>query len=121
MFELLAGVSEALGDRNQDLLLCAPKHNDADAFQNILWSRGADGFIVLGQGHREDMLNDFAITVWHPASAGDTEGRRIRACARLNVSIVEECSDNSCCYECSTKACNRSENADCNKSLTLSG
>ena len=62
MFELLAGVSEALGDRNQDLLLCAPKHNDADAFQNILWSRGADGFIVLGQGHREDMLNDFART-----------------------------------------------------------
>jgi len=62
MFELLAGVSEALGDRNQDLLLCAPRHNDADAFQNILWSRGADGFIVLGQGHREDMLNEFAAT-----------------------------------------------------------
>ncbi len=62
MFELLAGVSEALGDRNQDLLLCAPKHNDAVHFQRILWSRGADGFIVLGQGHREDMLNEFAAT-----------------------------------------------------------
>lgn len=62
MFDLLAGVSEALGDRNQDLLLCAPKHNDADAFQKILWSRGADGFIVLGQGHREEMLNEFAAT-----------------------------------------------------------
>lgn len=62
MFDLLAGVSEALGDRNQDLLLCAPTHNDADAFQKILWSRGADGFIVLGQGHREEMLNEFAAT-----------------------------------------------------------
>lgn len=60
MFDLLAGVSEALGDRNQDLLLCAPNHNDTEAFQKILWSRGADGLIVLGQGHREDMLNEFA-------------------------------------------------------------
>jgi DNA-binding LacI/PurR family transcriptional regulator len=62
MFDLLAGVSEALGDRNQDLLLCAPNHNDTDAFQNILWSRGSDGFIILGQGHREEMLNEFAAT-----------------------------------------------------------
>ena len=62
MFDLLAGVSEALGDRDQDLLLCAPNHNDADAFQKILWSRGADGFIILGQGHREEMLNEFAAT-----------------------------------------------------------
>ena len=62
MFELLAGVSEALGDRNQDLLLCAPNHNDANAFRQILMSRGADGFIVLGQGHREEMLNEFAET-----------------------------------------------------------
>ena len=42
MFDLLAGVSEALGDRNQDLLRCAPNHNDADSFQKILWSRGCD-------------------------------------------------------------------------------
>ncbi|MDH3612795.1 MAG: LacI family DNA-binding transcriptional regulator [Gammaproteobacteria bacterium] len=62
MFDLLAGVSEALGDRNQDLLLCAPNHNDTDAFQKILWSRGSDGFIILGQGHREEMLNEFAAT-----------------------------------------------------------
>lgn len=60
IFELLAGVSEALGDRNQDLLLCAPNHNDTDAFAQILASRGADGFIVLGQGHREDMLEQLA-------------------------------------------------------------
>jgi DNA-binding LacI/PurR family transcriptional regulator len=62
MFDLLAGVSEALGDRNQDLLLCAPNHNDDVAFQQILNSRGADGFIILGQGHREDMLHEFAAT-----------------------------------------------------------
>ena len=62
MFDLLAGVSEALGDRNQDLLLCAPNHNDDVAFQQILSSRGADGFIILGQGHREDMLHGFAET-----------------------------------------------------------
>lgn len=62
MFDLLAGVSEALGDQDQDLLLCAPKHNDTHAFQEILWSRGADGFIILGQGHREEMLNEFAAT-----------------------------------------------------------
>ncbi len=60
IFELLAGVSEALGERNQDLLLCAPNHNDTDAFAQILASRGADGFIVLGQGHREDMLEQLA-------------------------------------------------------------
>lgn len=73
MFDLLSGVSEALGDRNQDLLLCAPNHNDTDAFRNILWSRGADGFIILGQGHREDMLEEFAATgaplvVWGAAA-----------------------------------------------------
>jgi DNA-binding LacI/PurR family transcriptional regulator len=69
IFELLAGVAEALGDLNQDLLLCAPDHNDADAFQQMLLSRGADGIIVLGQGHREDMLEAFAasgapLVVW---------------------------------------------------------
>ena len=73
MFDLLAGVSEALGDRNQDLLLCAPNHNDAVAFNQILSARGADGFIILGQGHRENMLNEFAATgapivVWGAAA-----------------------------------------------------
>lgn len=72
MFDLLAGVSEALGDRNQDLLMCAPKHNDFESFQKILWSRGADGFIILGQGHREEMLTEFAgsgapMVVWGAA------------------------------------------------------
>lgn len=73
MFDLLAGVSEALGDRNQDLLLCAPNHNDSAAFEQILNARGADGFIILGQGHREDMLEQFATTgapvvVWGAAA-----------------------------------------------------
>lgn len=75
IFDLLAGVSEALGDRNQDLLLCAPHHNDVDSFRHILSSRGADGLIVLGQGHREDMLSDLAqsgapFVVW---GAGNSE------------------------------------------------
>ncbi|HZW59754.1 MAG TPA: LacI family DNA-binding transcriptional regulator [Woeseiaceae bacterium] len=72
IFDLLAGVSEALGDCNQDLLLFAPTHNDIEAFQHILASRGADGFIVLGQGHRERMLDEFArsgapLVVWGAA------------------------------------------------------
>lgn len=69
IFDLLAGVSEALGERSQDLLLCAPNHNDADSFRHILSARGADGIIVLGQGHREDMLGELArsgapLVVW---------------------------------------------------------
>ena len=69
MFDLLAGVSEALGDRNQDLLLTAPNHNDLEAFRHILLSRGVDGFIFLGQGHRESMIEDCAksgapLVVW---------------------------------------------------------
>ena len=74
IFDLLAGVSEALGERNQDLLLCAPKHNDTDAFKQMLSSRAADGFILLGQGHREKMLSEFArtgapIVVWGAGTA----------------------------------------------------
>ncbi len=62
IFELLAGVSEALGNRDQDLLLCAPNHNDTIAFQQLGASGSADGFVILGQGHREQMLNEFAET-----------------------------------------------------------
>lgn len=73
MFDLLAGVSEALGDRNQDLLLCAPNHNDSASFRQILNEGGADGFVILGQGHRESMLKEFAATgapvvVWGAAA-----------------------------------------------------
>lgn len=76
IFELLAGVSEVLGEENQDLLLCAPSHNNIETFQHMLASRGADGFIFLGQGHREDMLEALAkygapMIVWG-ASSEDT-------------------------------------------------
>lgn len=69
IYQLLAGVSEALGERNQDLLLCAPSHNNIEAFRHIVSSKGADGFIFLGQGHREEMLDAICqlqapIVVW---------------------------------------------------------
>ena len=69
MFDLLAGVSEALGDLNQDLLLTAPNHNDLESFRHILLSRGVDGFIFLGQGQRESMIEECAnsgapLVVW---------------------------------------------------------
>ncbi len=56
IFELLAGVSEALSIRNQDLLLSPPGLDDARAFRDFFHARGADGFIVLGQGTRDAML-----------------------------------------------------------------
>ena len=62
IFELLAGVSEALGDLNQDLLITAPSHNDRESCQQMLRSRGVDGFIFLGQGHRESMIEELAAT-----------------------------------------------------------
>lgn len=76
IYELLAGVSEALADSGQDLLLCAPNHNDSDSFRHMLSARTADGFIILGQGHREDMLKCLAergtpLVVWG-AAAPDT-------------------------------------------------
>lgn len=74
IFELLAGVSEALGDCSQDVLLCAPSHNDSESFHQILSGKAADGFIVLGQGHREEMLNELAangapLVVWGAGSS----------------------------------------------------
>lgn len=111
MFDLLAGVSEALGDRNQDLLLCAPNHNDAGSFQKILWSRGADGFLVLGQGHREEMLNEFAATgapivVWGAGAdsapycivgsdnylGGKLAGNHLLDCGRSHIAFVGDTS-----------------------------
>lgn len=69
IFELLAGVSEALGNLNQDLLLCAPNHNDVDSLQHIILSCCADGIIFLGQGHREALLAELGsrgvpLVVW---------------------------------------------------------
>jgi DNA-binding LacI/PurR family transcriptional regulator len=62
VFELLAGVSEALSIRNQDLLLSPAGLTDAKSCLQMLTARAADGFIFLGQGGREPMLNDLART-----------------------------------------------------------
>lgn len=69
IFELLAGVSEALSVREIDLLLSPSGLDSVDAFVDLHRSQGADGFIVLGQGTREPMLRDVAragvpIVVW---------------------------------------------------------
>jgi DNA-binding LacI/PurR family transcriptional regulator len=69
VFELLAGVSEALSIRNQDLLLSPPGLDTARAFRDFHRARGADGFIVLGQGTRDAMLRDLGrqevpLVVW---------------------------------------------------------
>ncbi|MFQ5346764.1 MAG: LacI family DNA-binding transcriptional regulator [Rhodothalassiaceae bacterium] len=52
IFDLLAGVSEALAQRNQDLLLCSPGHSSGTSLSAIISSKGADGIIFLGQGER---------------------------------------------------------------------
>lgn len=74
VFELLAGVSEALSIRNQDLLLSPPGLEDARAFRDFHRAHGADGFIVLGQGVRDAMLRSLAredvpLVVWGAVSA----------------------------------------------------
>jgi DNA-binding LacI/PurR family transcriptional regulator len=73
IFELLAGVSEALSIRNQDLLLSPPGLDDVRAFRDFHRARGADGFIVLGQGTRDTMLRslgrqDVPLVVWGAVS-----------------------------------------------------
>ncbi len=60
IFELLAGISEALSVRNIDLLLSPPGLDSAAAFIDLHRSRSADGFIVLGQGARDALLRDVA-------------------------------------------------------------
>lgn len=62
VFELLAGVSEALSIRNQELLLSPPGLDSARAFADFYHARGADGIIVLGQGTRDVMLRAVART-----------------------------------------------------------
>lgn len=60
IFELLAGVSEALSVRNQDLLLSPAGLSDSKSYLDLLAGRAADGFIFLGQGTREPMLRELA-------------------------------------------------------------
>lgn len=73
IFELLAGISEALSIRNQELLLSPPGLDDARAFEQFHHARGADGFIILGQGMRDAMLRtlgrrNIPMVVWGAVS-----------------------------------------------------
>jgi DNA-binding LacI/PurR family transcriptional regulator len=60
IFELLAGISEALSVRQLDLLLSPSGLDTVDGFVDLHRSRGADGFIVLGQGKRDALLRKVA-------------------------------------------------------------
>jgi DNA-binding LacI/PurR family transcriptional regulator len=76
VFELLAGVSEALSIRNQDLLLSPPGVTDARRCAELIQARTADGIIFLGQGGREPMLQELARTsvpfvVWGAVERAD--------------------------------------------------
>lgn len=62
IFELLAGVSEALSVRNLDLLLAPPSSVDARDYQDQINARVVDGFIFLGQGERDPLLRRLAKT-----------------------------------------------------------
>lgn len=60
IYELLAGISEALSVRDVDLLLSPPGLENTGDFIDLYRSRGTDGYIILGQGMREDMLRELA-------------------------------------------------------------
>ncbi len=60
IFELLAGVSEALSIRKQDLLLSPSSLTDAGSYQDLVNARVVDGFIFLGQGDKKDLLEEMA-------------------------------------------------------------
>ncbi len=60
IFELLSDIVNALSVREQDVLLCSPGANSALSYQNILAAKTADGIIFLGQGDKEDILEDLA-------------------------------------------------------------
>ena len=60
IFELLAGISEALSVRDLDLLLSPSGLDTVEGFVDLHQSRGADGFIVLGQGTRDALLQKVA-------------------------------------------------------------
>ncbi len=76
IFELLAGISEALSIRNQDLLLSPPSLTDGQSYLDLLRARAADGFIFLGQGGRGPMLQELArsdapFVVWGAVDPAD--------------------------------------------------
>ncbi|KUO54259.1 MAG: LacI family transcriptional regulator [Sphingomonadales bacterium BRH_c3] len=62
IFELLAGVAEALSVRNLDLLLAPPSSGDARDYLDQINARVVDGFVFLGQGERDPLLRKLAKT-----------------------------------------------------------
>lgn len=60
ILELLAGVSEALSIRKQDLLLSPSGLETAENYLDLVRSRVVDGFIFLGPGSKEDLLLDLS-------------------------------------------------------------
>ena len=60
IFELLAGVAEALSVRNVDLLLSSARTGDGRSYQDQIAARVVDGFVFLGQGERDPMLRKLA-------------------------------------------------------------
>lgn len=60
VFELLAGVAEALSVRKVDLLLSSHLADDPRAYQDQIAGRVVDGFVFLGQGDRDPMLRRLA-------------------------------------------------------------
>lgn len=60
IFELLAGVSEALTRRKQDLLLSPAELKTDEDFIDYVRSRSADGFIFLGQGGKHELFQRLA-------------------------------------------------------------
>lgn len=61
VFDLLAGVSEALAANKLDLLLVPPgKQASASFFHDQVATRMVDGFVFLGQGDRDPVLRELA-------------------------------------------------------------
>lgn len=61
VFDLLAGVSEALGTHHLDLMLIPPqKRENAGFYHDQITARMVDGFIFLGQGVRDPVLRELA-------------------------------------------------------------
>jgi len=74
-FQLLANLANALGQREQDLLLCSPVVERQHSYQLMLASKGADGIIFLGQGGRDPAFRELArsgapFVVWGAPARG---------------------------------------------------
>ena len=69
IFELLSDIVIALSIRDQEVLLCSPGDRDTLSFQSVLAAKSADGIIFIGQGDKENLLDDLAsakapLVVW---------------------------------------------------------